>query len=105
MSFTLGQRVAFKDTLRRVTQHKRTPTSVLYRRSWERYGSGVDAPQPGEGILVGLRRLQNGVLIPGDYDTSAYLRIEETFTAALVAVHLRRKPVFVRLEDMEAADE
>lgn len=85
----LGQRVRFGNVLHR----RKSGEGGVYEKSWERLpGSG------GEGVVVGLRRLQNGYANWGDYETTWHQT--ESVPAVLVAVSLHRKPILVHREDV-----
>ena len=98
--YTLGQKVRVTQTLRRQWDGG--------RKTWQAWPI-----HPGEGIVVGKRTLSNGKLETiSEYDdvlgykeyTHTDYRATEHFAAYIVAYDLRRKPVLVKPEDMEAAE-
>lgn len=97
----LGQPVRFFETLTRRYQ----PAAPRSKRVWEsdRYHSTATAATGrAEGIIVGIRTLSDGECDDGYYDNPTIYYPTRTFTAYLVAYHLRRKPVLVLPERLEA---
>lgn len=96
-NYHLGQEVLFTRTLRRI----RHP----YRRVWSHttYWNAITSRGPAKGIIVGIRTLSDGTVEGGYYDEPATYRPTRTFTAYLVAYHLRRKPVLVLPEHLTPA--
>lgn len=90
----LGQRVKFKGVIHR--------EDFSGGRRWQRYEAS------GEGILVGLRTFSNGEMVPelNEWSGRTYYIYErrESVRAAIVATHLRHKPVYVLVEDLEVVE-
>lgn len=92
---TLGTKVRFTVSLDRKNTHN--------DRVWVK-GASAGLPVM-EGIVVGLRTLQNGKMEyegdpEGNFYGAPYFVQTSSFRAALVATHLYRKPVLVALEDL-----
>ena len=90
----LGQRIQYVAELHR-TQRDRDGGQ---EKSWER----LPFTREGEGVVVGLRRLQNGYTLWGGYDESTSWHQTESVPAVLVAVSLYEKPILVHIEDVRA---
>jgi hypothetical protein len=56
------------------------------------------------GVLVGRRTLYSGKVVPGDSESPAYLKVEATHPAYLVATSLHKKPFYVPVETVEFID-
>lgn len=54
-----------------------------------------------EGVIVGWRTLSNGDVEYGGWDGTTEFSPTEHFKAYLVAYDMRRKPVYVRPDDLE----
>lgn len=109
-SLSLGQSVTFKDTIRRSgkTTHDEKGTKV-YAKTWVRTADwfSFSKAQPGRGILVGLRTLQDGTQPlnhGGEDDWASFGGFKRTNSrsVAIIATSLRRKPVMAFLEDVSA---
>ena len=106
--YQLGQRVRYADTIKRTYQFDRE--HPVRHANWVRRGTYPGRPQPGEGILVGLRTFQDGHT-SGHYDGpeswTAFYNFERTANhrVAVIATALHLKPVFAFLEDVEAINE
>ena len=98
--FELGQRVTFTHPLYRHTRG----TNYTVHKTWEPHPYYADAAKQRDGIIVGKRSLANGTTQWQDYgDGGMYEFIpNEYFAAYLIAFDLRRKPVYVRPEHVEA---
>jgi len=96
---SLGKRVRFTRHIERMKEG--------YRRWWE--PCALHGEKPREGIVVGLRTLQDGVM-NSDLDPESpnygveYFAITDHFQAAIVTFDLRRKPVLVKLTDLSPAE-
>lgn len=84
--------------------------SVLWRahlaggkRRWDRVRF-VSGPVLAEGVVVGERILANGTVEYGGWDGSTEFYPTGHFKAYLIAFDMRRKPVYVRPEDVEEID-
>lgn len=98
--FTLGQKVRFHITLKRDWEVTRN------ENAWGRRAMKVWRPVDGpirEGIVTGLRTLSNGERDMGE-DYINYTATDH-FPAYIVTTELRRIPLLVRPEDLEAVDE
>lgn len=95
----LGTRVRYSNALQRVV------TSIegawdSDRKDWRPCPHPIDHPEiRGEGIVVGIRTLQNGTRHWNE--DAMWFRTDERITAVMVAHRLRCKPVFVLLEHLE----
>lgn len=97
--FQLGDRVKYKNGLRR--RYKALPTLWQSERVWEPVNFVHNHPEDhGEGVVVGIRTLSNGVVTYDAEEGNTY-RQKETFQALVIAHSMRSKPVYVRLEDVE----
>lgn len=94
----LGQPITFTHSL-----HRRFHPSAPYsRKRWDVKPVlclPFTGPRLGverlDGIVVGIRTLANGELLPGGWEDPDTFRPTEYFTAYLVAYDVRRKPVYV----------
>lgn len=104
---TLGMRVVITGGLYRVTVR---PDGLVddgnapymhwrvrgqWRREWRR-----NRRKPLEGVVVGVRSLQNGEIVQ-NYDEQSTWRMDGIVPAVLVSHHLRLNPVLVSPEDVE----
>lgn len=90
----LGQRVVFRDELQRSISW--TPGDQFDVKTW-----CVRAGEERHGVIVGIRNLSNGKRFYNDgvtFEPTGYMR------AYLVAYDMRRKPVYVRPEDVFTED-
>lgn len=90
--FELGQKVRYTHRLLR-------QGDAPYHKSW--LPIPTFTKEPLEGIIVGLRTLQNGI---SQYDWTAEQQLftpDSYVTAYMVVSDLRRKPVFVLPEHIE----
>jgi len=79
----LGQPITFTSVLKR-------DTSDYPRKTWRA------VPQTGQGVIVGLRSLQNGYT-QNDIEEGRSWVLKTITPAFLVAVHLRKSPIYVPL--------
>jgi len=96
---SLGKKVRFVFSLDR----KREGSS----RTWRKWAMRADLVR--EGIVVGLRTLQNGEMdTEMDPDSLqygvTYFACSQSFRAALVSTNLYRKPILVALDDLLPAE-
>jgi hypothetical protein len=104
--FTLGQRVTFTHTLRRATKGWTTEAGGGWEKVWAvdradcRWARGDVIPQTG--IIIGLRTLSNGIATDNGPDTGSGYMHKQNVPAALIATGLRRRPVFVPLDAVQA---
>jgi hypothetical protein len=100
----LGTRVRFEAVLARRSSYPsrdyETGRRAEWTKTWERVGLGGFSVVK-EGIVVGVRTLQNGVNEGGGWDEPIYFRPTERFRAVLISTDLRSRPVFARFEDVE----
>ncbi|WXW93182.1 hypothetical protein SEA_BRAYBEAST_46 [Arthrobacter phage BrayBeast] len=108
--FELGQRVRFSRPIIRMripTKQVEVTVKLPYGQEWkEKRHVNVEwtvnpFDGPAEGIIVGKRTLSNGYR-EYHYDAGYEYGPAEHFTAYLVAFDLRRKPVHVLPEHIEA---
>lgn len=90
-TWQLGQRVKYADELWRAYRDG--------HKVWLRCAEAFTYPLPGEGVLVGLRTLSDGTV--DYYDDHTEYMPTKRHQAAIIATHLRRKPVLALLEDVE----
>lgn len=62
---------------------------------WNRYGF-----KPGEGIFIGYRTLQNGIITP-HYEEQASFKATEQIRVCLFVINARRNPIYVHPEDVK----
>lgn len=94
--FTLGQKVRFKATLKRVTKYDES-------RGWNHGRMKIWKRQPesaGDGIVIGPRTLTDGYSW-WTGDEYAFKPIER-HKAVLIASHPRHKPTYAFIEDVKA---
>lgn len=99
----LGQRVRYAATLRRAVEYaplQRGQWTKRRRKVWKR-GDWRGEPDPGEGIVVGLRRLSDGYADWISEEEGYGFSPTETHQAVLIAYSTRRRPVLALLEDVE----
>jgi hypothetical protein len=96
MTFVFGQAVVVRAELQRESSsHKRDAVYLL--KEWQR--RPLSAPR--EGIVVGSRMLQDGsVKLDPEYGPD--FRSTSCFSAYIVYYNMRRRPMFVLPEDVEA---
>jgi hypothetical protein len=94
----LGQRVRFTRPLRRISTHLEGVRG-RYGKIWVPLPV-IGKPVEQEGIVVGKRTLANGENGWWEEEVGTVFYPKERFTAFLIAFDLRRKPVFVRPEDV-----
>lgn len=107
MGFELGQRVTWSraDELYR---HKTFEYGQDPTREWlsprDRLGSTARFIQDEQrsGVVVGVRTLTNGTAKRYWEEPTEYT-VKEAFKAVVLAWDLKRKPVYVRLEDVKEA--
>ena len=107
MKLQLGQRVRYTSRLGRFTDLEAVPKSP--DKQWvKRWRPLPDSD--GEGIVVGLRTLQEGWTDSwtegdelGSYTIRQWMRLG-TVKVALVAHNLRDKPAYVAIGDVEVVD-
>lgn len=90
--FSLGQKVRFKNPLKRRWESPNT----------KKWVTDVWDSAYRNGVVVGKRTLSNGTVSSG-YDGSEYMP-KETFSALIISFDMHRKPVKVRIEDVEPID-
>jgi hypothetical protein len=100
----LGQRVKFTRPLHRVSKHLEGVRG-RYGKVWESVPGYIVKPVQQEGIIVGKRTLANGENGWWEEEVGTIFYPKERFTAFLIAFDMRRKPVFVRPEDIEVLEE
>ena len=88
----LGKKVLITAKLIRKEKHIKGGT---YSKYWEK----KMIPST-DGVIAGLRNLSNGEAW-WEQDVGRLYDPKEFFTAAIVYTHLWRKPLYVKLEDME----
>lgn len=109
----LGQPVRYSDTIRRTGdfQGERGTPDRRYVKKWIRTGdwSLVIRAQPGRGVLVGLRTLQDGwqpyPLNEDDRQAFGGFTRTTSHQAAIIATHLHKKPVLAFLQDVSPLEE
>lgn len=100
----LGQRVRYAATLRRAVEYAPLQFGQWTnrrRKVWKR-GDWRGEPDPGEGIVVGLRTLADGFSDWESEEVGYVFTPTDRHSAVLIAYDLRRKPVLALLEDVEA---
>ena len=106
-SLSLGQRVAFKNSLKRGYDSSKMSGSP--RKEWKpRWQSNhpyaakmKNNPEvSGTGVVVGIRVLADGKVEYGGYDEGTSFHPDNHFQAVLVSFDLRRNPVYVLPEDL-----
>lgn len=102
----LGQRVLVKGSLLRETVEEDLSKYSDVQREWVRYPR-----EPIQGVLVGIRHLQNGRIVTetesdGYFSTVTHKtwRCEKVVPAFLVSTDLLQTPVLVAIEDVEAVE-
>ena len=94
---TIGTRVHATDTLIRTTESHDYPGPD--RRVWVTAAENGKGHRPVDGVIVGIRTLSDGKLVPsGDYST-AYIT-EHPFKAVWIATSVDKRPVYARLADV-----
>lgn len=96
----LGQKVRFKKVLRRVNV---SPPGRQFRQLWE--WVPVAITHETEGIVAGTRTVYKGESIWGGGEEASYFKASGHTPAVLVAYDMRKKPYYVRPEDLEVIDE
>lgn len=104
--YALGDRVKFT---RHLERHGRYADRISHK-VWEKAPTDYlleSFPEIGKekvGIVIGVRTLADGYNTY-DYDSGTEFHATGFFQAALVVFDLRRKPVFVLLEDLQPVKE
>lgn len=90
----LGDKITFTHTLIRKRDTVRNNVSPYpdRLRAWEKKNHHIK-----RGIIIGIRRLSNGKII--GYNEDRCFMPKEYFLAYLVAYDLRKKPVYVKIEE------
>lgn len=100
----LGTKVEFINSLVRVKEaKKRKWIANIFKYNWiQDHNNFKKTPLRTNGIIIGVRTLQNGYVIYESVD-DGYAKVficEEMFKAYLVAVDLKRNPVYVLPKDL-----
>lgn len=101
-----GQRVEFCFPLERKSEWVPDPRKMwggYTRKYWDHSHYSRTAGDWRPGIIIGQRALQNGRRLENGPEEPLGFVAEETVHAYLVAHHMRRKPVLVRVEDVRPA--
>lgn len=98
---SLGKRVKFTTPLRRVYEHRMDGDRGS---NWKVWKAALSYAGPLEGILIGVRTLSDGLVYYGSFDEPTSFDPKESFKAALIATDLKRKPFFVRFDDLQPAE-
>lgn len=101
-SFQLGQRVKYRSHLIRTVERLDAARYGSDRKVWQRWDEHypIEKRQWREGIIVGKRRLANGIRQHNGYDEPITFEATEQITAWLVAYDLRHRHVLVLAEDL-----
>lgn len=92
-----GEKIQITHILKRKKEWKKHPKwefpNVIEHKSWESLSYSQ-----GEGIVIGKRTLSNGY---NEYhpETGNIFHPQEHFQAYLVAVDMRKNPVYVKIEE------
>lgn len=97
----LGKRVKFTTPLRRAHEHR---VDGDRSSNWKVWRAALSYTGPLEGILIGVRTLSDGLVYYGNFDEPTSFAPKESFKAALIATSLKRKPVLVRFDDLQAVE-
>jgi len=113
--FALGQRVRFDHHLVRQREwHPPNRTERWWHPTPTLWMNGAQhdiARHPMEGIVVGLRRLQDVTVamrtigsLWDSYDEEADVRVKKSHAAALIAYDLRRAPIYALVKHVHPID-
>lgn len=97
----LGTRVKFTTPLRRAYEHRMDGDRGS---NWKVWKPALSYSGPLAGIVIGVRTLSDGLVFYGSYDEPTSFHPKESFKAALIVTDLKRKPIFVRFDDLQAAE-